>query len=429
VTGGKCLKARCTGIARFAFLVGIALVVLIPARAYSDQELTLAQAIDRALKFAPSISIAAAASDFSSARVDEARAPLYPSLSGIGGYYQAPGYQTVITNRGQTQMGLELNYTAYDFGRRMATARAAQYQSIAATLGVRAAQARIVYETTVAYFSLQRARQALGELQTSLNRLNRYMAVIEQLRSSGKAIANDVLRIRTARDNAALTTASAQQAVQQAAIVLGSLIGDFTFGDIRIKEVDALPPLPRGELSHNPTLLADRRNIDAAKATLKAAAAERYPTLGVQLTAGFLGVDPPDTFSKYAGASYAGTVTVPIYQGGLINAHINEARAQQMQAIGQLSQDELTLARQLADATTRYNQARHQIEILDDSQATANDSFALDWTRFLGGGKATLLEVLDAYTQALNFRLALIDQEFAVREATAQVALIFGESR
>ena len=46
--------------------------LLVLAGALGDQ----AQAIDRALKFAPSISIAAAASDFSSARVDEARAPL-----------------------------------------------------------------------------------------------------------------------------------------------------------------------------------------------------------------------------------------------------------------------------------------------------------------------------------------------------------------
>ncbi|MGH7907155.1 MAG: TolC family protein [Candidatus Binataceae bacterium] len=404
-------------------------VFAIAAPADSAQVLTLPEAVERALNFAPSISVASANNDFTTARVGEFRAPFRPSINGIGEYYQAPGYQEVITNRGLTQLGVGLNYTAYDFGLRMARLRAARYQRTAGTLGVRAAQAQIVFATTVAYFNLLRSREALNEFQKTTNQLNGFVGVIGQLKRTGKAISNNVLQVRTARDSSALALAAGQQTVQQAAIALGSLIGDFAPSNIQVQEITALPPLPGGKLSSNPKLMADKRVIDAAKASVKAAVAERYPTLGIQLTAGFLGVDPPRTFSHEYGASYAGIVNVPIYEGGLITAHINEAHAQQMRAKAQLRLDELTLSTQLADATTRYKQALHQVDILNRSQTTANDSFALYWTRFLGGGSATLLEVLTAYTQAETFRLTRIDQKFAARQAAAQVALIYGEYR
>lgn len=86
----------------------------------------------------------------------------------------------------------------------------------------------------------------------------------------------------------------------------------------------------------------------------------------------------------------------------------------------------LSLARDLADANNRYANERKQIDLVAQSQQTADDSFALDWTRFLGGGKVTILEVIDAFQQAETLRLMRFDQEFAARQASAQAALILG---
>jgi outer membrane protein TolC len=80
----------------------------------------------------------------------------------------------------------------------------------------------------------------------------------------------------------------------------------------------------------------------------------------------------------------------------------------------------------MADAALRYRQARDQLALLASAQPTADDAFALTWTRFLGGGTVTLLEVLDAYQQAEQLRLARFDQEFAARQASAEGALLQG---
>ncbi|HUY20649.1 MAG TPA: TolC family protein [Candidatus Binataceae bacterium] len=398
-----------------------------PARAAGL--LTLHDAISRALVVAPSIASAAAASDLGMATLGEARAPLYPSLDGGLNYYQAPGYNPTVTNGAETAAQLTLNYTAYDFGRRLAVMRAARYAADAARLGVRAAQSQIVFDTTVAYYDLMRSRRAVSEWRASFDRLGRYIAVITHLERSGQAVTTDVLRIRSERDNAELQLAAAEQASRRAAIVLGSLIGEFDPADIEIENPTTLPTLPSGNLKQNPTLRADQRNIDAATLAIKAAQAERYPNLGLQFTTGFLGLNPPKTFGHDFGASYAGSIGMPIFDGGLIRAHIDAARARQMTATAQLHQDELILSQRLADARVRYGEALRQLDILNRSLPTAEDSFALDWTRFLGGGSGTLLEVIDAFRQAQTFRLTRIDQEFAVRQAAAETALLFGVSR
>jgi outer membrane protein TolC len=117
---------------------------------------------------------------------------------------------------------------------------------------------------------------------------------------------------------------------------------------------------------------------------------------------------------------------MPIFDGGLISSHIDQAGAKVQAAEAGLRQIELDLRRRMADAALRYRQARDQLALLATAQPAADDAFALTWARFLGGGTVTLLEVLDAYQQAEQLRLARFDQEFAARQAAAEGALLLG---
>src|SRR4051794_26366389 len=92
--------------------------VLACASIAAAEPLTLPDAIERALRAAPAISIAAANSDISTAHVKEQRAPLFPNVASGGEYYQAPGYDEVVTNRGLSTALVTLDYTVFDWGRR-----------------------------------------------------------------------------------------------------------------------------------------------------------------------------------------------------------------------------------------------------------------------------------------------------------------------
>ena len=93
--------------------------------------------------------------------------------------------------------------------------------------------------------------------------------------------------------------------------------------------------MPAGDLRDTPTMRAAMRAIDSSKMQVQAAQAERYPTVQIALTAGALGIDPQDTFGHHYGASYDGVLSMPIFQGGLITSHIDQAKAKQMQAVAQ----------------------------------------------------------------------------------------------
>jgi outer membrane protein TolC len=71
-------------------------MLLLAAAPLHAETLTLHDAIARALSFAPSLTMATATSDLSEARTREMRAPMMPSVSAGGEYYQAPGYDEVI---------------------------------------------------------------------------------------------------------------------------------------------------------------------------------------------------------------------------------------------------------------------------------------------------------------------------------------------
>jgi outer membrane protein len=390
------------------------------------ETLMLNQAVQRALAFAPSVASATAQLDLSTAMVQEARAPLYPWLSADSEYMQAPGYSKTVTNGGLSDALINLNYTAYDFGRRAALARAALYQSEASRYGVRAARAQIVFDTTVAFYDLVRAQEIEREFVADDTRLKRYVAVIKALRASGRAIANDVLRVETASNSVGISLAAARDNAQRTAAVLGSMMGQFGSSDITAAETGGLPAWPGNDFSRSPMLDAARRNLASAKAAIDAAQAERYPNLKVALNAGWEGINPPHTFTHNGGASYDGLLSVPIFDGGLISAHIDEARARMAAAQAQIRLVKFDLRKQLADAEPRYRQALDQLKLLNQAEPTARDNFALTWTRFLGGGTATLLEVLDAFQSFEQLRLARSDQTFAARQAAAQAELVLG---
>ncbi len=401
-------------------------LMALPADLLAAQTLTLTDAIGRALAYAPADELAAAQRDFSTARVNEARAPLMPSIAANGEYFQAPGYDQVITNRGLTLAQLALSYIVFDGGLRMDQVRAARYAQQAAALGIDAARGQIIFDTTIAYFDLWRARATAAELQRSVTRLSQYVTTMRNLQRTGRAISNDVLSIESARDATELSLAAANEAAAHAAIVLGSMINQPQPETLELAEIPAMPLQPNGDITHSPAFAAAQRQLATANVGIDAARAERSPTIRLILTSGWEGIDPPKTFGHHLGASYDGAVTVPIFQGGLVRAHIDAARVSQHIAVAQLRQIELNLKRDLADALSRFDGARRQLAILHRSQTTADDAFALDWTRFLGGGNVTLLEVINAFQVAQNLRIARIDNEFVARQAVAQANLLLG---
>jgi outer membrane protein TolC len=285
-----------------------------------------------------------------------------------------------------------------------------------------AARNQIVFETTATFYGLIHASQIALELQASTQRLSRYTAVLEALRASGRATPNDVLRIDVILRDSRVQLNAALHNRARASLALGALIGDYGHDDIVVSQPQAeTVPSFSATVDNSPALGALERSRASAGANLQAASAERYPTLKIELTAGFLGTDPPSTIRDHGGASYGGLLSIPLFEGGAIRARIDQARARVVQSDALLAQARIDLTERLAEARSRYDEARHSLALLQESVPAAEGSFELSWSRFLGGGTVTMLEVIDSYNQSLATRLGVADQQFTLTQAAAEI--------
>jgi outer membrane protein len=396
--------------------------------ASGDETLGLQECIARALARAPLIERAAATGDLGEARLSEARAALIPTLRSEIQYQQSPGYDTVFTHRGRSTGQLMADYIIYDGGRRLAQERAAQYAAQADAAGVTAARNQVILDTSVAFFELAHAHSAEQELASSQPRLERYITIVEYLRKTGRATANDMLKIRISASDNRLQLSTAREATRRASLMLGSLIGIFDRSDLVVTDMP-IPSVPLDmSIDRNPVLATLGRQAQASIHEVEAATAERYPTVQLALAAGFLGKQPISTLQRHGGAAYGGIVSMPLFDGGAIKARIGQARAHERQLNAQLKQIKLELSRQLDQLRSQYDEAHEALAILANAIPLAQDNFDLAWARFLGGGAITLLEVLDNYRQAENLRLSVFHQTLAANRSIAEMHALTGEA-
>ena len=393
-----------------------------------DDALSLQDCIARGLARAPVMARAAATGDLGEARLSEARAALMPTVRSEVQYQQLPGYDTVFTHRGRSTGQLMADYIVYDGGRRLARERAAQYAAQADAIGVTAARNQVTLDTSVAFFELAHAHSAEKELAASQLRLERYITMVEYLRETGHATANDMLKIRISASDNRLQLSAAREARRRASLMLGSLIGTFDRSDLAVVEAPIPSLQPDMSIYRNPVLLALGRQAQASIQDIEAATAERYPTLQLALAAGFLGKQPVSTLQRHGGAAYGGIISMPLFDGGAIHARIDQARARERQLNAQLKQTKLELSQQLDQLRSQYDEAQEALTILADSIPLAEDNFELAWARFLGGGAITLLEVLDNHRQAQNMHLSAFHQRLAANRSVAEMRALTGEA-
>ena len=172
--------------------------------------LTLHDAIDLALRFAPSLEMATATSDLSEARTREMRAPMMPV--DFGGLGILPGARL---RRGHHQSRLDQRAArARLHRRRFRTPDVAAARRALCRRGRQARHRRRPRANCVrCYRGVLRsdAGQArVIETQANVDRLSRYVDTVDQLQRSGRAIENDTLKGRTTRDAAELTLSDAR---------------------------------------------------------------------------------------------------------------------------------------------------------------------------------------------------------------------------
>jgi outer membrane protein TolC len=428
-----------------------------------DRAHTLAELIDVAQSNNPLTRVAWDTARNAALAVGIARSTYLPRLTAavVGGYRQSSGSSTIdlgpaTLNAGDTSSAtgsvsaLGLQWLIFDFGERAALVEAAGHVAIAANVGFTAAHQQLIYDVTLAYYTHATAILRVTLLEQSLANARAVQTAAEMRRRQGQGTVTDVAQARQATAQAELRLVQAQGRAQDTHQALVTAVGLSPMTRLRIADVSGRPLSPAAAavtermineaVSRRPEVLAAYANAKAAEAGVDAARAEFLPKIfaagNVAYIDGRLGLsslpavgDQGTSTLNLSGRQF-GTVViagiaVPIYDGGVRRALLQQAqtRADSAQAVLRRTQQDSVRQIVSADNALRTGLAAHAAAVaLEAAAETAFDATLAAYRNGVGSVTAATL----AQNGLLDARLGRADTYSAVQIAAATLAFAMG---
>ncbi|MFI5306072.1 MAG: TolC family protein, partial [Polyangiales bacterium] len=311
----------------------------------SGHVLGLAEALETARKYQPLMHQALAATDVSRSRVDQAAAPLYPQVAAVAAYQRktaniAPGQfssQAVPAPSFKTidffNFGLNANQMIYDFGQTWKRKSAAKVTVEARKSDEQATALQIEQNVRVAFFTARADKAMISVARETLENQERHLHQIEGFVRAGTRAEIDLAQVRTDYANAQVNVITAENSYASDKATLNQAMGverdtDYEVSDDGLPAVEgedgALDPLVKEALDRRPEFVSLQKQLQAQQLTVESIQGAYWPTLGVSTAVSEAGRHLDNmAWNWNAGA----TINWPIFQGGITNAQVDEARA------------------------------------------------------------------------------------------------------
>ncbi len=187
------------------------------------------------------------------------------------------------------------------------------------------------------------------------------------------------------------------------------------------------PPLAEEEavqqaLSQRPDIKAAEVQIHAAERTLSAARAERLPTLSLSADYGVIGTNPSESHGTF---SVAGTLRVPIWQGGRTEGDIEQANAALSQRRAELEDARSRVEGDVRNAFLDLKAATSQVDVARQNLDVTKQTLDLTRQRFDAGVTDTV-DVSNAQASVASAELDYINAVFAHNVAKLSLARAAG---
>jgi len=227
---------------------------------------------------------------------------------------------------------------------------------------------------------------------------------------------------------------------------LSSLQNDLSKQKINLARLTGLPPNDRYELSDDvpfaespvageedavtqalmqrPDIKAAQAQIRAAERSLAAARAERLPSLSVNADYGVIGLNPAQSHGTF---SAAGTLRIPIWQGGRTEGDIEQANAAVAQRRAELEDLRSRVESEVRNAFLDLQTATSQVEVSRQNLDVTRETLTLTRQRF-DAGITDSVEVSQAQSSVASAELDYINSVFAHNVAKLSLARAAGGS-
>jgi outer membrane protein len=303
-----------------------------------------------------------------------------------------------------------LNQVLFDLGRfeqwraSRANARSTEAQYVAA-------EQNLILRVATAYFTVLNDQDQLRYAEANQKALQKQLDAAQAKYSVGLSAITDADSARAQEAAAAAAVIQARTTLYNDREALAQITGKAPV-DLRVlrDKLPLNPPQPddpeawvNTALASNPSLQAQREQVEAAQHGVGAAHAGRLPTLNASVdysrNPSWGGVDfttgGPRADSRTTGTSLGLVLSVPLFAGGGIHAQIKQAIAQRDQASDVLEQDRRQI---VANTRNAFNSIRAGIsQVQAQKEAVASAQKALQSTQAgYEVGSQTIIDVLFA---------------------------------
>lgn len=352
------------------------------------------------------------------------------NLQAVGLLFSIPGVSNIVGPYSYQSALANANVPIFNWSS-ISNLRASRADDKAAVLSVTNARDLVSQAVANAYLQIIADGARIIATQAEVDADTAVFTNASRRHEAGTAIGIDVLRSQVELKQRQQALVADKNQFQIDKLTLGRIIGlpigqDFTVAD-------PTPSVPLAALSlpdalakayqNRPDFQAAKARVLAARFTLSASHAERYPTVQAQ---GFYGDEGLHAFSQSHGVmQVAGSVQFNIFDGGRIRADVEQSsaelknRSNELENLrGQIDFDVRSALLNLESAQEQVSVARSNVELAENTRRQSQDRFA--------AGVTNTVEVVQAQQSVADANNNLISAQFQYNLAKVSLARALG---
>jgi outer membrane protein TolC len=423
-------------------LLATGLAVATPAPGAAQQlEVTLPEAIRRALEVQPAVVQAQGAQRTAGAGERSAFGAFLPTLTASGSsndqspnrFNTSTGQLVVAQTPTSYTGGLTLSLDLFDGVRRFASRNAAAATQDAADAGFANQRYQVTFTTEQLFFTALANEELVRVAQSQLQRTKEELQISVNKFLAGAATRSDTLTSTVDLGNAQLALLQAQANLATAQANLGRQIG--VTQPARAVPDSALPPLPdttalRREASDSsPQVRQAEAQRRAARSQVTVTQGEYWPTLSASYSNGYTGLSAPWTSTSGYSNNWAlrFSLSWTLFNGFTREADQVTAAVQRDVADAQAADTRRLASAQLTQDLAALFTAHAQMRITAANVVAAAEALRVQQERYRLGA-ATLLDLLTAEANMAQAEVSQVQARYNYLTARAQVEALVGHS-
>lgn len=429
-----------------AVLLLTAVALLLPEKAFSQDKLTLEEAIRIGLEQNYAIRIADKQEDIAENNVTLGNAGFLPTADGRvsrdftnnnirNQFENNPPREVDNSKTNVTNASVLLNWTVFDGGRMFIEYNRLQALEKSGKLFTKAIVENTVADISDAYYEVVRQARKIKAIEDAITISEQRLKMTQEQYNVGVSPKVEILRAQVDFNADKSELLLQKEALRNAKIDLNQLLGrnpNIDFDPMDSIVVDKTISIALEEatlLAANPGLQRIQLQRDLAIYDLRAARAQRLPVIGLAGSYGYnRALQDPVIFgntvgtneSKRIGFNYGVVLSVPLFNGFNINRQVQNSRIAIETSTLEFQQEQNRLEAELARAYSQYVNRLELLDLEETNQVLAqqNAEIALERYRL---GLLTAIELREAQRNQLVAENRLIDIRYQAK--TAEIEL------